>query len=267
MINIIIPTLGNREFEFKRLLESLIVQENSELKVILVVQDNWDIVSEITNQYENFLDITKVEISKKGLSHARNIGLKYCTKGIVTFSDDDCWYPPDIFEYIEGEMNNIQIGHFQIKDIEKGVLYKEYSINDKILHKSKRMSFKISSIELFINLDKVELCDISFDERFGLGAKFPGAEEIILAIDLIDKGYILVYIPKVVVYHKRYEPRLNNKNLEVKGAFVRRNFTFIYSIAFISAFVFKKRHYLENILGAFYSFYKGYFRLNKKGNR
>ena len=96
--SLIVCTLGRYE-ELDQLFESLRKQTYSDFEVILVDQNDKDYLNEIINEYSNEFDIRHI-FSEKGLSRARNIGLKYVSGQIVAFPDDDCWYPIDLLERV-----------------------------------------------------------------------------------------------------------------------------------------------------------------------
>ena len=74
-ISVLVPTLGTREKEIRRLLETLEKQSYKDFEIIFVTQDNHEIVKDIICKYSN-LDIKQIEMSVKGLSRARNRGLE-----------------------------------------------------------------------------------------------------------------------------------------------------------------------------------------------
>ena len=74
-ISVLVPTLGKREKEIRRLLETLEKQSYKDFEIIFVTQDNHEIVKDIICKYGN-LDIKQIEMSVKGLSRARNRGLE-----------------------------------------------------------------------------------------------------------------------------------------------------------------------------------------------
>ncbi|MGR6009475.1 hypothetical protein ACT7CZ_20825 [Bacillus cereus] len=121
--------------------------------------------------------------------------------GIVTFSDDDCWYPKNAFEtVVEGfKYRDIDALSFQIFDPEIQQYYKEYP-QASIEKLGIRGVLKISSIEFFINLNKIDIGDLKFDERFGLGAKYPSGEENILLADLLKQKYSISYVNQIIVF-------------------------------------------------------------------
>lgn len=264
MYSLILPTLGTRETELKRLLNSLLLQKDVQLELIIVAQGNFQKVRALLNPYRNKVAIQLIETNEKGLSKARNAGLKYVQKdSIVVFTDDDCWYPPHIFSEIEHKILTADIATFQIADPARNKLFKNYPPNQSE-HRSVFKSFKVSSIEIFINTKAVDKQDLIFDEEFGLGAIYPSGEENNLLLDLMNKGHVITYYPKVVVHHHITEKPFNSNDLFVKGAFFRRNFSVLSSFLLGSLFLVKKLHLIDRKLSGFLTLMKGSLSYHKR---
>lgn len=115
-ISVLVPTLGTREKEIRRLLETLEKQSYKDFEIIFVTQDNHEIVKDIICKYSN-LDIKQIEMSVKGLSRARNRGLEQALGEIVVLSDDDCWYPANAFEIIVNAFKKRQCAKIVLSQI------------------------------------------------------------------------------------------------------------------------------------------------------
>ncbi|AWG44219.1 hypothetical protein BEH_17470 [Priestia filamentosa] len=244
MFSIIVPTLGNRIPELERLLNSLIKQSGVSIELIIAAQDNFEALENLLGGYSQDFNIKFLKLHKKGLSYARNAALEHVSGDALTFSDDDCWYPEDILEKVYRELQSAQVCTFQIYDPHQNLYYKTYSNTSLLEHRKISRLFKVSSIEIFVNLKNVKREDLEFDERFGLGAYYPSGEEVNLLIDLLRKGYKFNYIPTVAVYHQKNGHRLNDKSLEVKGAFLARNFSKPLCLVLGIGFVVKKSRYV-----------------------
>jgi hypothetical protein len=214
MLNIIVPTLGNRLPELKRLLDSLEQQTNKSFMVICAIQGNYNSVQNLLSNYS--FEVRTCFLERKGLSLARNTSINLIDNKAkyITFSDDDCWYPNFMVEKILS-MNNLgnECYCFQIFDPNNNVFYKNY-YKKQISKLTYRNSLKVSSIEFFVP-SEVFNKNINFDENFGLGTKYPSGEENIFLFDLIKNGYILKYEPSIIVYHKF--PNWVNKEYIFKG--------------------------------------------------
>lgn len=261
MISIIVPTLGYRIDELKRLIRSLEKQEKESFQLIVVSQDNHKSVSEILEKSK--INKKHVKINKKGLSIARNEGLKYVNSNIVTFGDDDCWYPENIFKDIEKIIldEGIEIGCFNILDPIINKSYKNYKKEKKERIKELEI-FKVSSIEIFINLNKVSKNSVKFDQEFGIGAKYKTGEENILLNELFKEGYKLSYIPKIVVYHpkKQSTNSLTEKLSFCKGAAFKRMFPNFKGLLYINLLIIKHRKKTDKFLKCLISANKGFYR-------
>ncbi|APH03562.1 glycosyltransferase family 2 protein [Bacillus weihaiensis] len=246
MISIIIPTLGNREKELTRLFSSLDKQSYKKFQIIVVSQDNHLKVEEILQEYK--FEFEHVQIQKRGLSHARNVGLEYVKGNIVTFSDDDCWYLPDSLETVQRNISEkkSEILCFQMYDPDKEMFLRNYPSEpqNKV---TKRNLLTKSSIEIFINLLKVNKSDLRFDTNFGLGAKYPSGEENIFLTDLSKLGYTISYEPITIVYHekKATSTRLNDITFIGKGPMFRRMYNLPVGLAMTFLFFIRKQNLLD----------------------
>ncbi len=253
MINVIIPTLGTRIEEIKRLLNSLENQSYKKINVIIISQDNHNVIENIISEYE--LELKHIKLEKKGLSYARNQGLKFVKGGIITFSDDDCWYPENAFEQVIKEFKNNDVSalSFQIYDPQVQKFYKEYPI-DPVKVLNLRGVLKISSIEFFINLNEIDREDLIFDERFGLGANYPSGEENILLVDLLKKKYKISYINQIIVFHKKKDQGnkvINSKTFIGKGPLFKRMKGTVPGIVMLTIFLIKKFNSIERPIYSF----------------
>jgi glycosyltransferase involved in cell wall biosynthesis len=255
MIHLIVPTLGTRELEFVRLLESLEKQTYSNFKLIVVSQDNHKAVEGLLNKTK--LSFTHIPIDKKGLSLARNVGVQHIEdKGIVTFSDDDCWYPENALNMVNHYFENhksIDVACFQIFDPNQQAFYKQYP--KKASNKLNFFSlFKKSSIEIFVNINKVKKSNLRFDEKFGMGTSYPSGEENIFLTDLFKNGIIIGYEPEIIVYHKKKnnEIILDNRSIISKGPLFKRIFNTPKGIMYLTLFFIKKYKLIDAPLSTYF---------------
>ena len=247
MISIIIPTLGERPDELKRLFDSLHSQVYQNFEVILVTQLNHECINSLSHYP---FKIKHVKLLKKGLSYSRNEGLKQIEGTIVTFSDDDCWYPNDALQKAVKafEQNaSLDVACFQIFDPIQHVPYKSYHLEAKEQISYKDVLNK-SSIEIFIRLANISSHDLSFDENFGLGTKYPSGEENIFLRDLLKKNLKISYIPDTIVYHQKPElqTRLTEAQLISKGPLFKRLTNTPIAVLLLFLFFLKKSRHIKN---------------------
>ena len=232
-ISVLVPTLGTREKEIRRLLETLEKQSYKDFEIIFVTQDNHEIVKDIICKYSN-LDIKQIEMSVKGLSRARNRGLE---QALGAFKKRQC----------------AKIVLSQIFDPEKNIPYKNYTSNEEYVRNKLQLMSK-SSIEVAFKKDLV--LNKKFDERLGLGSEFVCGEEVDFLLSNYEKNAIF-YIPEVTVYHKKKENGSSNKQIIAKGAIYGKNFNiFICLLVLLRDLMLKK----ENNFKYFFEGYNEYFK-------
>ncbi len=187
----------NRDKEVQEFLSSLVTQDYDNFEVIIVDQNSDARVKNIVNEF-NTLDIKYLK-SEKGLSRSRNVGLLHVNGDVVAFPDDDCLYPPHLLKDINELFLSNDFHILTGKTIDKktgvvvagkNILTSQYLFPTNILG---------SSTTLFIKKENIE---ISFDERFGLGAIFHAEEENELIFRLLKLGFKGYYSPDLnYVYH------------------------------------------------------------------
>lgn len=247
--SIVIPTLGTRSPEFVRLLNSIQEQTYKNLEVIVVSQDHHSIVAKDIGPFSESLNIQHVQLTQKGLSFSRNQALPFIKGEIVTFSDDDCWYPQNAFETVKVAAQNhpqSDVLCFQIFDPEQNEYYKKYP-EQSIEKLNSRQVLQRSSIEIFIQLNKINKNELVFNEYFGLGAKYPSGEENIMLSNLFQKGYRLGYFNQIVVYHAKpsQQSRLNLKSFMSKGPLFKQIFGPSIGLLMLTALFLKKFNHLD----------------------
>jgi glycosyltransferase involved in cell wall biosynthesis len=99
-VSLVCATRG-RTAEFQHLLDTLIVQNHPSMEVIVVDQNLDDRLLPIIDGARGKLDIKHMRMEPSGVSAARNAGFRAATGTLVTFPDDDCWYPPTLVADVE----------------------------------------------------------------------------------------------------------------------------------------------------------------------
>lgn len=256
LISLVLCTLGQRREELKRLVDSLRLQTYQNFELVVVSQGNHELIRELLS--ESGLRFKHIETDRKGLSRARNIGLQSTKGDIITISDDDCWYPPYSMERVNHLFNHYRGKYsvicLQIYDPFINQYYKSYGKVQKSINIYE--VGKCSSIEIFYRAQK-ESPLVKFDERFGLGAKYPSSEENIFLADLLKRGYKILYLPDVIVYHRARANVVSKFNkLRMVTAFKMfiRIFGFFKGSFLYYGFLLKHFGRVENKLSSFFPF-------------
>lgn len=252
MISLLLPTLANSEQDLTRLFNSLEAQTNKNFELIVISQSNHELVEKLLSNYT--FSSQHIKINKRGLSLARNVGLRYVNGDILTLSDDDCWYKEDAFEYIHNIFEDParEIVCFQHMDPIKNAFPKKYpDAEEKGL--TKRRVLQQASIDIFVHTERVPDYKIGFDESFGLGARYNSGEENIFLMDLKNKGYKIDYIPKVISYHPIKDKiiTLDSTTVISKGPLFKRLFGGFQGLLLYIAFFLKNFGKIEKKFSLF----------------
>ncbi len=254
--SILVPTMGTRETEIARFLESLDKQTYKDFEIVFVSQINHNIVNKQISLYEN-LKVKHIELETAGLSFARNQGLPYCSGDWVILSDDDAWYPDNGLQRLSEVCNDkYQIALSQIYDPIKKEYYKSYGKKGCEIKNIFKLMSK-SSIEIAFNR---EMLYQKFDERFGLGAKYCCGEEV----DFLLRAYKtckIFYFPTISVFHQKKEGGVNDYQQYAKGALYAKHFNRIIAWLITVRDTIKKR---KVDIKKFWKGYKDFLENDKK---
>jgi glycosyltransferase involved in cell wall biosynthesis len=202
IFSLILPTIG-RINEIRELFGSLAEQEEKSFEVIVVDQNLDDRIRVECECWNDAFSINYIHSMQPGLSLNRNIGLGYATGEIIAFPDDDCKYRPDTLMRVRKRFeanNDVQMVFGQMIDPSSNLKWNNFPENSMYVKKQKLFKFGCSA-SLFINKGNIVDGMIVFDEKFGIGAEFGGAEETDLVFRLMRKNYKGYYDTSVMVYH------------------------------------------------------------------
>jgi Glycosyltransferase len=209
---LILATLGRRD-EIIDFLESLKNQTYKNFELIIVDQNETNLIEDLIEEYYSYFIIHHIKIKEKGLSLARNVGIKYLnsilnnnqTQEIIfAFPDDDCEYPKTLLEDVVKSFEALENKY----NILTGV-----SIDKKTL-KVSNGRFERNSCEVNCNnflrtatsftifMRHRGSIELLFDENLGVGTFFGSAEDHDYLYRLLKLGYKAYYYPeKIKVYH------------------------------------------------------------------
>lgn len=197
-ISLIMATI-NRKIEVEKMLISLEKQTYKNFEVIIIDQNKENFLEDVI---KNFLclDIKHIRINKKGLSLARNIGLKCISGEIVGFPDDDCQYKDETLE----EVNKFFYEHNTIEAV-TGTIIRDINQKkgDEIVFVDKYSIWKKGiSYTMFFRKNVVDKIG-EFDEVLGVGSGTPfgSGEETDYMLRIIERKIPFCNTNKILVYH------------------------------------------------------------------
>jgi glycosyltransferase involved in cell wall biosynthesis len=210
-VSLILAT-KNRVEEVDRFVRSLADQGYRDLELIVVDQNEDDRLAAILGQSNLRFPIIHLR-SKSGLSHARNVGISAATGDIISFPDDDCWYPNTLLSRVVAEFRN----HHSFDGLTGCSEDGDGNASGGSFSRSQgRVDLKNVwkrgiSYTIFL---RSSVCAVvgSFDEELGVGARTPfgSGEETDYLIRTIKLGFKIQYLPDLVVFHAN--PILYNQN-------------------------------------------------------
>ena len=206
--DLIVPTLG-RSAELTRFLDALEAQSYRSFRLIVVVDHDGAAELESTlAPYRDRFNLQLVE-SARGLSRARNAGLRQPAGDVVSFPDDDCWYPPDLLQRVASilERNPTWDGvtgrtideaarsSVQLWQKEPGLITRENVWRTAI------------TVTIFLRRAVVDGVG-AFDETLSLGSgtQWGSGDETDYVLRALASGFTLGYDPSIVVYHESPNP-------------------------------------------------------------
>jgi glycosyltransferase involved in cell wall biosynthesis len=199
--SLIVATI-NRVEELDRLLSSLDRQTYRDFEVIVVDQNPDDRLLPVLENHKQ-LAIRRL-VSERGLSRARNVALRVAGGDIVTFPDDDCWYPDNLLSAVDE--------WFEMHP-EFGALFTSVRSADGRAMTPRRapsagpctrnsVLSSVGSVTGFVRREVISAIGF-FDERIGVGSASPyqSGEDIDYFIRPLEAGFRMWYEPSLSVYH------------------------------------------------------------------
>jgi glycosyltransferase involved in cell wall biosynthesis len=192
-----------RTQEVSRFLDSLDAQDYRNFELVVVDQNTDARLESLILPFKAKMDIIHLR-SERGLSKARNVGLKHVSGDVVGFPDDDCWYPMGVLGFVHDMLAANPSWYGLTGRSEDG--------------HGEQSAGQFDAVEGFVNLSNVWGRGISytiflrrgavdavgaFDETLGVGAgtRFGAGEESDYLIRCVQRGFGITYTPKLVVFH------------------------------------------------------------------
>ena len=213
--SLVMATLG-RSVEVERLFVSLAEQSCRDFELIVIDQNPDDRVKAIVNRFREQMDIVYLR-SEKGLSRARNVGLRAVRGEIVAFPDDDCWYARDVLSFVATRLDEDRsLGGITGCSVDHtGRLSQGRWANQTTLVDRFNVWTSATSYTIFLRAQAVAAAG-GFDERLGVGSGSPwgAGEEVNFLLGVLRAGIAV-----------RYDPALRIAHPEPLQSFDERSFT------------------------------------------
>lgn len=235
---------------------------SSDINIEVLIIDQSDQIYD-SNYFKSFypnLDISYYHTPQKGLSRARNIGVKFAKYDILGFPDDDCMYYPDTINNVTIEFNksncDFLIGRIYCRKNKLNIIKKWPSASKNVTFWN--YFFLSSSITIFIKKAKL----IPFDEELGAGTYYGSCEDLKFIHQLLVNQNKGLYNPRIELWHPMPSKNKDYAKIEsyARGfsKFILTNFT-LYNSFFLMLSILNRFYKLikERDFFHFYSYFKG----------
>lgn len=194
----------NRKNDLRECIDSILNQSYVPDEIIIVDNNSTDgtenyFKSELKNPLVKYIRLDK----NLGVAGGRNYGIKQASGDILVFIDDDSLIEPinAIEKIIKKFEENPEIGIIAFKIVNyhtKTIWREEFPHIDKSLNPEEEFetTYFIGAGHA-IRREVFKKCGLYPDDYFY------GMEELDLSFRVIDKGFKIVYFPKVLVWHKK----------------------------------------------------------------
>lgn len=209
--SLIMATVG-REKDIPVFLDSLNNQTYKNFELIVVDQNQDERVTRILNKYKDDFEIKHIK-SEKGLSKARNVGLKHITGDIIAFPDDDCVYESHVLENVKYHLMSNKVDGVTGKHVD--------NFNEIVPEKFVKLNqcnvwFWSISFTVFVSKEVIlKVGDFDILLGVGSGTKFGSGEETDYLIRAINKDFNIYHSSIVKVKHPF--PDFNDQSLPQKA--------------------------------------------------
>jgi GT2 family glycosyltransferase len=178
----------------------------------LVVMDQSDVASDVVGAMGRTegCHIRYLWSPDRGVSRARNAGLRAATGGILVFTDDDVlvdrsWLGALVRPLAEAGPRSITTGRvLPLPEAATGIGAPTLVLSESPAVYRGRISRDVLQAGNMALFRDVLLEIEGFDERLGPGTDFPAGEDNDLGLRLLSAGCVIHYEPEAIIYHREW---------------------------------------------------------------
>lgn len=200
--SLLCATVGRTD-KLGRMLDALAGQTRRDFELVVVDQNAPGVLEPVLAPYLDRIAIVHLR-SPRGLSRARNVGLKACRGRYVAFPDDDCWYPADLLARLAALFDadpGLDVLTGRTTDAEGVDSLGLFLDRDAPVTRANIWLIGNSN-SLFLRRPAAERAG-GFDETLGVGAQtlFRSGEETDFLLRVLAAGATGFYRRDIVVHH------------------------------------------------------------------
>ncbi|MDD5617977.1 MAG: glycosyltransferase [Candidatus Omnitrophica bacterium] len=199
--SVIIATY-NRSDYLKRSIASIFEQDYQEFEIIISDDASSDSTKDVPKSFNDPRIIYICNDRNSGLSATRNAGLKKSGGDFFVIIDDDTTLRKDFLRLLNKAISDTNMEAFcpKIIDPQDNLPFIEFAL------KKERQYLNYSDFNCFRGGSHIFSKDVLkelglYDERFGIGSRYPAAEESDYFFRIKKSGRKILYCPELVAYH------------------------------------------------------------------
>jgi glycosyltransferase involved in cell wall biosynthesis len=206
VFSVVVSTIGRTE-PLVQLFDSLAEQLLGDLEVIVVDQNKDERLNDLMARERRF-PLTHVRApDAPGACRGRNSGWRIAKGRIVVFADDDCWYPPWLFEKVHALMRDLKADILtgRSADVSGRTINARFETTAQRIDRDNAWT---TAIEWMMFVRRSIIDEIGgFDEQIGPGAGTPwGAGEAQdLLLRALAKGMHCHFDPDIYGFHAEFD--------------------------------------------------------------
>lgn len=201
MISVIVPVYNTEKY-IKSCIDSILSQTVSNFELILIDDGSTDNSGEICDEYsERNANVFTLHQKNKGVSAARNRGIKKAMGDYIVFVDSDDWVEPD---YLEVLLENMTPGGMSACRLEEnnGKNHKRLPVQCLNVVQAQSSVFSYAGMQGFpvtkmFDRNLLLKKEVFFDETIGI------CEDVLFAIQYLENTYGAIKFTDTVLYHYR----------------------------------------------------------------
>ncbi len=215
----------NRPGFVQTLVESVLEGDAVPAEIVIVDQSDAPEAPLSDRLSERGADLVHVPSRSRGLSAARNVGIRSARHPVLVFADDDMiatptWYRVLLSSLVEAGERTVVTGQVRATEpeVRRGFAPSLKTGGERVVYAG-RLTVDVlypNNMALFrLAIEEVG----GFDERLGAGTpRFPGAEDNDFGFRLLEAGYRIVYEPNALLYHRAWRARREYLRLQWRYA-------------------------------------------------
>lgn len=233
-ISVVVSTLMEDRKVLERFVQNFVAARTDSLvrdldvELVLIIQagsaGSVRLAEEYSESLKNLRNVRCCVMNETGVARGRNAGMRTARNDIVLFADTDCRFCDSTFEIIHQAYCDIPEAGcitFRAINVQSEIFVKPYWKTRR--RHSKLSIMRVATWEISVNRRVLRVHQPKFDERFGLGGRWPSSSEAVFVWDIFSSGVPVWYCPRTICATRPSKDRvMDSLVVRSKGAMIGR---------------------------------------------